>query len=56
MVGDDHRPEPLDDTWQIFEAVAARATNLKAVVYECERNSVEEVLGNFARIRSLLPA
>jgi len=55
-IDDDHRPEPLAETWRIFEHVAARAPNLKAVVYECERNSVEEVLANFARIRSQLRA
>jgi uncharacterized protein (UPF0276 family) len=54
-IDDDHRPEPLEDTWTIFAHVAARAPNLKAVVYECERNPVEEVLENFARIRELVP-
>jgi uncharacterized protein len=54
-VDDDHGPEPLEDTWEIFRHVAARAPNLKAVVYECERNPVEDVLANFARIRALLP-
>src|SRR5882672_2286199 len=48
-IDDDHSPEPLDDTWQIFAHVAARAPNLKAVVYECERNTVGEVLPTFAR-------
>lgn len=51
-IDDDHCPEPLDETWQIFEHVVGRAANLRAVVYECERNSVEEVLGTFARIRA----
>ena len=55
-IDDDHRPEPLEETWAIFEHIAARAKNLKAVVYECERNSVEEVLDNFARIRRAVPA
>ncbi len=53
-IDDDHGPEPLGEVWQIFAAVAARAKNLKAVVYECERNPAEEVLGNFARIRRVL--
>jgi uncharacterized protein (UPF0276 family) len=53
-VDDDHSPEPLPETWQIFEHVAARAKNLKAVVYECERNAAEEVVDNFARIREVL--
>jgi uncharacterized protein (UPF0276 family) len=55
-VDDDHNPEPLDDTWQIFQHVTARAKNLKAVVYECERNAVESVLDGFARIRAMVPA
>ncbi len=51
-IDDDHGPEPLDDTWRIFEHVVARTPNLKAVVYECERNGVEEVLAGFARVRA----
>jgi uncharacterized protein (UPF0276 family) len=50
LVEDSHVPEPLADTWEIFEAVLPRATNLKAIVYECERNTPDEVLDNFARI------
>jgi uncharacterized protein (UPF0276 family) len=52
-VDDDHTPEPLPDTWRIFEHAAARAPNLRAVVYECERNAPEEVVENFARIRRI---
>jgi uncharacterized protein len=52
-IDDDHAPEPLEDTWAIFAHVARRAPNLKAVVYECERNGVEEVLPVFERIRSV---
>jgi len=55
-VDDDHQPEPLADTWQIFEHVVDRTPNLRAVVYECERNPVEAVLGNFARLRERVPA
>jgi uncharacterized protein (UPF0276 family) len=54
-VEDDHTPEPLPETWAIFEHIAARAKNLKAVVYECERNAPHEVLENFARIRQIWP-
>jgi uncharacterized protein len=52
-VEDDHAPEPLPDTWEIFRHVAARAPNLKAVVYECERNAPHEVVDGFARIREV---
>jgi uncharacterized protein (UPF0276 family) len=55
-IEDDHSPEPLPETWAIFEHVAARAKNLKAVVYECERNAAHEVLDGFARLRRLVPA
>jgi uncharacterized protein len=53
-VEDDHQPEPLPDTWQIFEHVAARAPGLRAVVYECEKNPAGEVIDNFRRIRQTL--
>jgi uncharacterized protein (UPF0276 family) len=53
-IDDDHSPEPLPDTWQIFAHVVGRAANLKAVVYECERNGIDEVEANFARIRALM--
>jgi uncharacterized protein (UPF0276 family) len=52
-IEDDHSPEPLPETWAIFEHVAARAKNLKAVVYECERNAAHEVLDTFAKIRAV---
>ncbi len=52
-VDDDHNPEPLPDTWQIYEYVAARAANLKAVVYECERNAPATVVDNFETIRAI---
>ncbi len=55
-IDDDHSPEPLPETWAIFEHVARRAKNLKAVVYECERNSVEEVTDVFRRIRAVWPS
>ena len=51
-IDDDHQPEPLEDTWQIFEHVVAGATHLKAVVYECERNPPAAVIDNFRRIRA----
>ncbi len=55
LVDDTHTPEPLPDTWKIFEYVIGRATNLRAVVYECERNRADEVVDNFARLNSLFP-
>jgi uncharacterized protein (UPF0276 family) len=55
-IDDDHSPEPLAETWAILEHVLTRTPNLKAVVYECERNAPDDVLQNFARLRRLVPA
>ncbi|HEV8324690.1 MAG TPA: DUF692 family protein [Myxococcota bacterium] len=49
-VEDDHTPAVLPETWRIFEHVAPRAPNLKAVVFECERNPAADCLEGFARI------
>ena len=50
FVEDDHVPAVLPETWRIFERVAPRAGNLKAVVFECERNPVAACLEGFERI------
>jgi len=55
LVDDTHEPEPLPDTWSIFERVVRRAPNLRAVVYECERNPVDDVLHNFGRLNRAFP-
>lgn len=54
-VEDTHGTDVLSDTWRIFDAVVARAKNLKAVVFECERNANDGVLDGFARIASRWP-
>lgn len=56
LVEDDHTPAPLDDTWAILEHVVPRAPNLKAVVFECEKNGIADALPGFARIAGLLGA
>jgi uncharacterized protein (UPF0276 family) len=56
LVEDSHSPEPLPDTWQILETVLPRATNLKAIVFECEKNSPDEVLANFRRLDRMFPS
>jgi uncharacterized protein (UPF0276 family) len=53
FVDDDHSPQPLPDTWKILEAVLPRARNLRALVYECERNRAEQVLPVFERLAAL---
>jgi uncharacterized protein (UPF0276 family) len=47
---DDHTPQVLASTWEIFEWVVCRAPNLKAIVFECERNALTDVLPGFQRL------
>ncbi|MBO0858800.1 MAG: DUF692 family protein [Chloracidobacterium sp.] len=54
-VEDSHSPEPLPATWEILEYAVPRASNLKAVVFECERNAPEETLEVFARLNAIFP-
>ena len=51
---DDHTPHVLPPTWQIFECIAPRAPNLRAVVFECERNPLTAVVPGLQRIAAVL--
>ncbi|MGE3538303.1 MAG: DUF692 family multinuclear iron-containing protein [Candidatus Tectimicrobiota bacterium] len=53
-VDDDHTPHVLQDTWTIFTHVLERAPHLRAVVFECERQSLSAVLPGFRRLRRAL--
>lgn len=50
VVDDSHTAEVSAATWALFEYVVPRAPNLKAVVFECERNSNDAVIEGFERI------
>jgi uncharacterized protein len=52
FVEDDHGTHVLPDTWAIFEEALRRATNLRAVVVECERNPIPAVLPMLQRVAS----
>jgi len=51
---DDHTPDILAETWAIFDWLAPRLPNLKAVVFECERNPLHTVLAGFKRLATTL--
>ncbi len=53
-VEDDHTPAVLADTWTIVETIVPRAPELRAVVFECERNPLAQCLPGFARLGRLL--
>ncbi|MEZ4470686.1 MAG: DUF692 family protein [bacterium] len=54
VLEDDHTPAVLPDTWQILGALAPAATELRAVVFECERNALPACLPGFERIAATL--
>lgn len=54
FVDDDHAPTVLDDTWRILEAVLPRASNRRALVFECERNPLDAVVPVFERLHAAL--
>jgi uncharacterized protein (UPF0276 family) len=56
FIDDAHGPRPLPDTWQILAYVLPRAPNLRALVFECERNSIAAVLPGFERLERELAA
>ena len=51
-IEDDHSTDVLPDTRLITDAVLAGATNLRAVVYECERNPLPAVLPGLRRLQA----
>jgi uncharacterized protein (UPF0276 family) len=55
-VEDDHTVDVLPDTWEIFSYVLEHASNLKAVVFECERNPLARTLPGFQRIKAMVDA
>jgi len=54
-IDDDHQGAVLEDTWSLVGAIVPRAPNLKAIVFECERNPLDAVLPTFARLAALWP-
>lgn len=55
FVEDDHGVDVLDETWAIVDELIPRAVNLRALVFECERNRAEQVLPTFERLKAMLP-
>lgn len=53
-VEDSHGGAPLPEVWELFELAVERAVNLKAVVFECERNPIEATVAGFERIERIL--
>jgi uncharacterized protein (UPF0276 family) len=53
IIEDDHTVEVLPATWQIFAETTVKAPNLKAIVFECERNDLTHCLPGFREIQSM---
>jgi len=53
FIDDDHGLEVLPGTWELLELFVEHSPNLKAIVYECERNRTADVLPGFQRLSEL---
>lgn len=42
FIEDDHSPIILPGTWEIYETIASSLVELRAVIFECERNRFED--------------
>lgn len=42
LIEDSHTPHILPETWEAFTAVAPHLTELRAVIFECERNPFDQ--------------
>lgn len=56
LVEDGHGPVILDETWEIVDHVIPRARNLKAVIFECEKNPTDDVIPTFEALNRRFPA
>jgi uncharacterized protein (UPF0276 family) len=54
FVEDDHGTALLPETLELLEAVLERAPNVRALVFECERNPIEAVVPHFERLAAML--
>jgi uncharacterized protein (UPF0276 family) len=55
LVEDDHSPMPLDDTFEILDYVLPRAPNLRAIIFECEKNAMADVVPVFEALNRRFP-
>jgi len=53
-IEDDHNPMILPETWEVFRWCAPQFTELRAVIFECERNSLMQCREEMTRLRSAL--
>ncbi len=49
-IEDDHTPDVLPETWALYDALVPTLPNLKAVVFECERNPLDACKPGLTRL------
>jgi uncharacterized protein (UPF0276 family) len=54
FVEDDHTPTLLPETWELLAVMSERASELRAVVFECERSALTLALPQFGNIEAVL--
>lgn len=55
-IEDSHSPIILPETWSLFDMIAAQLTELRAVIFECERNPFELCKSPLLELRKHLDA
>ncbi len=53
-VEDSHGGELLPEVWELFEYLVPKCPNLKAIVFECERNPLADTVAGFGRMADIL--
>ena len=53
-IEDDHNPQVLPETWEVFQRCAPHLTELRAVIFECERNPLSRCQDELLKIRRTL--
>jgi uncharacterized protein (UPF0276 family) len=53
-VEDTHGGELLPEVWELFEYLVPKCPNLKAIVFECERNPLVDTVAGFGRMADII--
>ena len=53
-IDDDHNPKILPQTWSLFEMISPKLTELRAVIFECERNPLKDCKTHMLELRTAL--
>jgi len=56
FIDDDHSPAPLPETWELLRHLLPRLPSLRAIVFECERNPIDQVAPHYETLLACVQA